>query len=117
MKAVGEPGWIVTHRPASSVPKKVLPLSALIMNFPMVKNKNPSLLNFNQVKILFGKVSFFFFCRYNNDFICYIIVKLCFQFGHLLQNILCQVHYSEVSGLSNVEWDAIGITSNFMTHW
>lgn len=57
MKAVGEPGWIVTHRPASSVPKKVLPLSALIMNFPMAKNKNPSLLNFNQVKILFGKVN------------------------------------------------------------
>lgn len=40
-----------------------------------------------------------------------------FQFGHLLQNVLCHVHYAEVSGLSNVEWDAIGITSNFMINW
>ncbi|CAI6365846.1 unnamed protein product [Macrosiphum euphorbiae] len=93
MKAVGEPGWLVTHRPASSIPKKVLPLTALIMNFPSMQNKNPSLLSFDQVKTLFGK------------------------FGHLLQNVLCQVHYAEVSGLSNVEWDAVGITSNFMIHW
>jgi Zn-dependent oligopeptidase len=60
MKVVSEPGWIVTHRPASSVPKKVLPISALIMNFQTAKNKNPSLLNFNQVKTLFGKVILFF---------------------------------------------------------
>lgn len=58
MRAVGEPGWIVTHRPASSIPKKVLPLSALIMNLPSAQNKNPSLLSFNQVKTLFGKVNF-----------------------------------------------------------
>jgi len=56
MKAVGEPGWLVTHRTASSIPKRVLPLSALIMNFPSIQNKNPSLLSFTQVKILFGKV-------------------------------------------------------------
>ncbi|XP_050535413.1 oligopeptidase A-like isoform X1 [Daktulosphaira vitifoliae] len=93
MRSVGEPGWIVTHRTASSIPKKVLPLAALIMNMPSSQNKVPSLLSFNQVKTLFGK------------------------FGHLLQNLLCQVHYAEVSGLNNVEWDAIGITSNFMKHW
>ena len=50
MKAVGEPGWLVTHRTSSSIPKKVLPLSALIMNLPSVQNKNPSLLSFDQVK-------------------------------------------------------------------
>lgn len=60
MKAVGEPGWLVTHRPASSIPKKVLPLTALIMNFPSMQNKNPSLLSFDQVKTLFGKVNFLF---------------------------------------------------------
>ena len=60
MKTVGEPGWIVTHRPSTSIPKKVLPLSALIMNFPMAKNKNPSLLNFSQVELLFGKVNILF---------------------------------------------------------
>lgn len=59
MKAVGEPGWLVTHRPASSIPKKVLPLSALIMNLPCTQNKNPSLLSFNQVETLFGKVNIF----------------------------------------------------------
>lgn len=59
MKAVGEPGWLVTHRPASSIPKKVLPLSALIMNLPCSLNKNPSLLSFNQVETLFGKVNIF----------------------------------------------------------
>jgi len=57
MKAVGEPGWLVTHRTASSIPKKVLPLSALILNLPSVQNKNPSLLSFDQVKTLFGKVN------------------------------------------------------------
>lgn len=60
MKAVGEPGWLVTHRTASSIPKKVLPLSALLMNFPPMQNKNPSLLSFDQVKILFGKVNVLF---------------------------------------------------------
>lgn len=51
------------------------------------------------------------------DFIYNIFEKLYFQFGHLLQVVLCQVHYAEVSGLSNVEWDAVGITNHFMTHW
>jgi len=60
MKAVGEPGWLVTHRPASSIPKKVLPLTALITNFPSMQNKKPSLLSFDQVKILFGKVNVLF---------------------------------------------------------
>lgn len=59
MKAVGEPGWLVTHRTASSIPKKVLPLSALIMNLPSPRNKNPSLLSFNQVENLFGKVNIY----------------------------------------------------------
>lgn len=57
MKVTGEPGWLVTHRPASLIHKNILPLSALIMNFPMIQNKNPSLLSFNQVKSLFGKVN------------------------------------------------------------
>jgi len=61
MKAVGEPGWLVTHRTASSIPKRVLPLSALIMNFPSTQNKNPSLLSFTQVKSLFGKVNILLF--------------------------------------------------------
>lgn len=60
MRAVGEPGWLVTHRPATSIPKKVLPLSALIMNLPSAQGKNPSLLSFNQVKTLFGKVNYLF---------------------------------------------------------
>lgn len=57
MKTIGEPGWLVTHRNASSIPKKVLPLTALIMNFPSIQNKNPSLLSFNEVNTLFGKVN------------------------------------------------------------
>lgn len=60
MKSVGERGWIVTHRPASSIPKKVLPLSSLIMNLPSAQNKHPSLLSFPQVKNLFGKVNILF---------------------------------------------------------
>lgn len=63
MRAIGEPGWLITLRPASSIPKKVLPLSALIMNFPPVQNKHPSLLSFNQVKILFGKVHILFIVK------------------------------------------------------
>lgn len=64
MKTVGEPGWLVTHRTASSIPKKVLPLSALILNFPSNQNKNPSLLTFNEVKILFGKVNILFVVKF-----------------------------------------------------
>jgi len=72
MKAVGEPGWLVTHRTASSIPKKVLPLSALIMNFPSAQNKNPSLLSFNQVKTLFGKVCVLFVDAYLIIFIMFL---------------------------------------------
>lgn len=40
-----------------------------------------------------------------------------FQFGHALQHLLTRVPYSEASGLTNIEWDAVEVCSNFMQNW
>jgi hypothetical protein len=42
---------------------------------------------------------------------------ICLQFGHALQHLLTKTSYMEVSGLSNVEWDAVEVCSTFMVHW
>ncbi|KAH1018599.1 hypothetical protein HUJ05_006337 [Dendroctonus ponderosae] len=45
-------------------------------------------------------------------------VKMLFEkFGHSLQHLLTRTYYSEVAGLSNVEWDAVGISGHMLSHW
>lgn len=39
------------------------------------------------------------------------------QFGHGLQHLLTTVEYSDVAGLSFVEWDAVFICDYFMENW
>lgn len=39
------------------------------------------------------------------------------QFGHALHSLLTTVEYSDISGLSFVEWDAVFISDFFMENW
>lgn len=83
-------GWMVGIRSKSEITASK-PLSALIFNFKQIPDK-PLLLSIDDVQLLFNK------------------------FGHSLQHLLCKSEYSELSGLSNVEWDAVEIGGNVMTN-
>src|SRR5262249_37639196 len=39
------------------------------------------------------------------------------EFGHGLQHMLTTVDYVEAAGISNVEWDAVELPSQFMENW
>lgn len=83
-------GYMVAIRNGSELTGSK-PLSALIFNFRQIPEK-PMLLTIEDVEKLFNK------------------------FGHSLQHLLCKVMYGELSGLSNVEWDAVEICGNVMTN-
>lgn len=83
-------GYMVGIRNGSELTNSK-PLSALIFNFKQIPEK-PLLLGFEDVQLLFNK------------------------FGHSLQHLLCKSVYSELSGLSNVEWDAVEIGGDVMTN-
>uniref|UniRef100_A0A1B0DHY8 Peptidase M3A/M3B catalytic domain-containing protein n=2 Tax=Phlebotomus papatasi TaxID=29031 RepID=A0A1B0DHY8_PHLPP len=85
-------GWTVGIRNRSSV-TKTNPLSALIFNFPSPIYGKPSLLSFDDVVMLFQR------------------------FGYALQHLLTKVNYSEVAGVSNIEWDAVEVASHVMAHF
>ncbi|XP_012225028.1 uncharacterized protein [Linepithema humile] len=85
-------GWVSTIKSKSKIDNST-PLIALIFNFPPPVGDKPSLLSFKDVQILFQK------------------------FGHALQNLLTTVEYSDVGGLSFVEWDAVFICDFFMENW
>lgn len=45
------------------------------------------------------------------------LITLFHEFGHALQGMLTTVDYAAASGLSNIEWDAVEICSQFMENW
>ncbi|XP_055940252.1 uncharacterized protein LOC129969627 [Argiope bruennichi] len=61
------------------------PLAYLIFNFYPPSYGKPSLLSFDDLKLLMKK------------------------FGHLLQHSLTTVSYNEVAGLTNLEWDVVNV--------
>jgi oligopeptidase A len=70
-----------------------LPIAYMCCNqTPPVEGK-PSLMSFSEVETLFH------------------------EFGHALQHMLTTVDEGLAAGLSNVEWDAIEIASQFMENW
>lgn len=69
------------------------PLAALVFHFQPPNGETPSLLSFKEVESLFHK------------------------FGQSLQHLLTRATYSEVSGVSNIEWDAVEICGNVLLHW
>ncbi|XP_062539994.1 uncharacterized protein LOC134207933 [Armigeres subalbatus] len=87
----GNSGWMV-----GIVNKSIAaghnPVAALICNFPAPLYGKPSLLSLDDVNILFHK------------------------FGHALQHLLTESHYSELAGLSNVEWDAVEVSGHVLMH-
>ncbi|XP_015523020.2 probable cytosolic oligopeptidase A [Neodiprion lecontei] len=85
-------GWMVAIRNRSTI-TQTNPLAALIFNFQPPHQDKPSLLTFKDLQVLFAK------------------------FGHALQHLLTKTNHCEVAGFSNVEWDAVGISSNFILNW
>ncbi|KAL0104928.1 hypothetical protein PUN28_016522 [Cardiocondyla obscurior] len=85
-------GWVSVIKSKSKVGNST-PLIALIFNFPPPVGDKPSLLSFRDVQVLFQK------------------------FGHALQHLLTTVEYSDIAGLSFVEWDAVFICDYFMENW
>jgi oligopeptidase A len=70
-----------------------LPVAYLICNQTPPVDDKPSLMTFNEVETLFH------------------------EFGHGLQHMLTTVDYAGASGISNVEWDAVELPSQFMENW
>lgn len=85
-------GWMVGIRNHSSITNSV-PLAALVFSFQTPMSDKPSLLTYREVSHLFHK------------------------FGHSLQHLLTKAAYSEVSGVSNIEWDAVEACGYMFSHW
>jgi oligopeptidase A len=45
------------------------------------------------------------------------VTTLFHEFGHALQHMLTSVSHGFVAGISNVEWDAVELASQFMENW
>lgn len=73
--------------------KTRLPVAYLICNQTPPVDGKPSLMTFREVETLFH------------------------EFGHGLQHMLTQVDYAGAAGISNVEWDAVELPSQFMENW
>ena len=71
----------------------VLPVAYLICNQTPPVGDTPSLMSFDEVETLFH------------------------EFGHGLQHMLTTVEEPEAAGISNVEWDAVELPSQFMENW
>lgn len=71
----------------------VKPVAFLFFGFQPPMHGSPSLLSFSNLVSLFEK------------------------FGKTLQHVLTRVPYSEVAGLTNVEWDAVDVCAHFLALW
>ncbi len=70
-----------------------LPVAYMICNQGKPVGGKPSLMTFREVETLFH------------------------EFGHALQHMLTAIDFGMASGISNVEWDAVEIASQFMENW
>jgi oligopeptidase A len=70
-----------------------LPVAYIVCNFTPPVGARPALLTFSEVETLFH------------------------EFGHALQHMLTRVDCGLVAGISNVEWDAVELPSQFMENW
>ncbi|OLP16010.1 peptidase M3 [Leptolyngbya sp. 'hensonii'] len=70
-----------------------LPVAYLVCNQTPPIDDKPSLMTFTEVETLFH------------------------EFGHGLQHMLTRVNYSRAAGISNIEWDAVELPSQFMENW
>ncbi|XP_046648251.1 probable cytosolic oligopeptidase A [Daphnia pulicaria] len=84
--------WMISTRSRSDVVNHT-PVASVVMNFTPNLHGIPSLLSFHQVQTLLAKM------------------------GHALQHLLTESPYSEVAGLTNLEWDAVQISAQFFQFW
>lgn len=70
-----------------------LPVAYVNCNQRPPLGDEPSLMNFQEVSTLFH------------------------EFGHALQHMLTRVEHGFVAGISNIEWDAVELPSQFMENW
>ena len=70
-----------------------IPVAHLVCNGTPPVDDKPSLMLFREVETLFH------------------------EFGHGLQHMLTTVSHSMAAGISNVEWDAVELPSQFMENW
>jgi oligopeptidase A len=70
-----------------------LPVAYLVCNQTPPVGSEPSLMTFGEVETLFH------------------------EFGHGLQHMLTEVAEGMVSGIRNIEWDAVELPSQFMENW
>ncbi len=70
-----------------------LPVAYLVCNQTPPVDSQPSLMTFEEVTTLFH------------------------EFGHGLQHMLTKVNEAGVSGINNIEWDAVELPSQFMENW
>lgn len=70
-----------------------LPVAYLVCNQAPPVDGKPSLMTFRDVETLFH------------------------EFGHGLQHMLTKVDFTGAAGISNVEWDAVELPSQFMENW
>lgn len=68
-------------------------LGAMIMSLPLPAFGKPALLSFQEVQE---------------------ILRLT---GNMLIHILSTNEWSDLSGKTGIEWDALDVASNFMSHW
>nr|CAG4638310.1 EOG090X02LQ [Cyclestheria hislopi] len=84
--------WMIGVRSRSSIVGHT-PTAAVVLNFTPPLHGIPSLLSLNEVRTLFFKV------------------------GHALQHLLTESPYSEVAGLTNLEWDTVEVSAEFLKCW
>ena len=70
-----------------------IPVAHLVCNSTPPVDGKPSLMLFREVETLFH------------------------EFGHGLQHMLTTINHSMAAGISNVEWDAVELPSQFMENW
>lgn len=84
--------WMVGIQSRSGVTHSK-PLAALVFNLPSPTVSQPSLLSLKDVHALFHRT------------------------GTVLQHVLSKARYSEVAGLSNLEWDVVEAGGHVLGHW
>lgn len=86
-------GWTIGVRNRSQLTDSS-PLAAMIFNFPAERvYKKPCLLTLRDVQLLFER------------------------FGYALQHLLTRANYCDVAGVSNIEWDAVNISSYVLSQF
>lgn len=85
--------WMDSCVDKNNALNKNIPVAYLVCNGTPPSNDKPSLMTFNDVETLFH------------------------EFGHGLQHMLTKVEYGYLSGINNIEWDAVELPSQFMENW